>query len=239
MKQSSAKQVPYLSRGTGLALALLWSVGTVAANSQEIETIEVEGPVNPAAQQLEAIESYLNSIISLKARFIQDGPDGKRVQGTFYLERPGRVRFEYEEGVPYLIVSDGKTLNLIDYDVGQITRWPIKDTPLALLVAERIDLSRDVLLEEIAPGGLANLVAITARDPKKPTQGTLTLTFEQLASPAGGPPRLILRGWRVIDAQGGLTTVRLLENETNIAMDPVLWSFKDPRGKRVGRRPRR
>ena len=100
-------------------------------------------------------------------------------------------------------------------------------------------MSHDVLLSEIAPGGLANFIAITARDPKNPTQGTLTLTFEQLAGPAGEPPRLILRAWRVIDAQGGLTTVKLLENEINIAMDPVLWSFKDPRGKRVGRRPRR
>jgi outer membrane lipoprotein-sorting protein len=239
MIRRRVKQTSYKGRGAGLALALLLSVGTAAANAQEIEPIEVEGPVDPEVQQLEAIESYLNSINSLKARFIQDGPDGKRVHGTFYLERPGRVRFEYEEEVPYLIVSDGKTLNLIDYDVGQITRWPIKDTPLALLVSDEIDLSRDVLLEEIAPGGLANFIAITARDPKKPAQGTLTLTFEQLVGPTGEASRLILRAWRVIDAQGGLTTVRLLENEANISMDPVLWSFKDPRGKRVGRRPRR
>lgn len=225
--------------GGTLFSALLLALAAAGVRSQELETVEIESPVNPEMQQLEAIEDYLNSIGSLKARFIQDSPDGKRLRGTFYLERPGRVRFEYEGEVPYLIVSDGKTLNLIDYDVGQITRWPIKDTPLALLVADEINLSRDVLLENLAPGGLANFVAITARDPKRPTQGTMTLTFEQLASPAGEPPGLILRAWRVIDAQGGLTRVRLVENETNIPMDPALWSFEDPRGKRVKRRPRR
>ena len=94
-------------------------------------------------------------------------------------------------------------------------------------------------MEEIAPGGLANLVTITARDPKRPTQGTLTLTFERLTGAKGEPAHLRLLAWRVIDAQGGLTTVKLFEVEANNSMDPVLWSFKDPRGKRVGRRSRR
>ena len=135
------------------------------------------------------------------ARFLQQGPDGSMTRGVFNLERPGRVRFEYEDDVPILVVSDGEILNLIDYEVGQVTKWPVNDTPLALLVAENVNFGANVYLTAQGPGELANMIAVTARDPANPAQGSLTLMFS--ASPGSDDSllgELTLRAWQVIDA---------------------------------------
>ncbi|MEE8370657.1 MAG: outer membrane lipoprotein carrier protein LolA [Sphingomonadales bacterium] len=221
-----------------LAVAGLLLVVPNGSDAQVLKKVELEARPDPAAGQLAEIQAYLNSLRSMKARFVQRGPDGKRAEGSFYMERPGRLRFEYKGDVPILIVADGKTLNLIDYDIGEITRWPVSDTPLAFLVAEDIDLSKYVLRESVQPGGLANLVSITARDPKKPTRGALTLIFSRSIPAGGDQPAYKLTAWRVLDAQGGLTTVRLFDTEANPDIDPIRWSFEDPRGKRA-RRPKR
>lgn len=204
----------------------------------ELETVIIAPDVNLHAARLSAVESYMNSINTLKARFQQRGPDGKLTRGMFHMSRPGKVRFEYEEDVPLLIVSDGRTINMVDYELRQVTKWPIKDTPLALLVADEIVLGKNVTLVASGPGELANMISITAKDPKKPEQGTMTLLFSGEPDDAGNV-KLTLRAWQVIDTQGALTTISLAEPETNLELDENLWSFKDPRADRFKRRNRR
>jgi outer membrane lipoprotein-sorting protein len=231
----------------GCALALTPLTLPYAAGQDEttgdeaapLPTIELSPRTDLHKQRLAAVEEYLNSVLTLRARFIQQAPDGSMSRGIFHLERPGRVRFEFEEGVPILIVSDGRILNMIDYEMGQVTKWPIKDTPLALLVDEEIILGENVTLVSSGPGELANMISVTARNPKKPEQGTMTLIFSAEPAPGGGSPLMTLRAWQVIDAQGGLTTVTLAQPEINVALEASLWKFDDPRGDRFKRRGRR
>lgn len=204
-----------------------------------LPTIELSSQVDLHEQRLAAVQEYMNSVSTMRARFVQQAPDGRMSRGVFHLERPGRVRFEFEEGVPILIVSDGRILNMVDYELGQVTKWPIKDTPLALLVAEEIVLGENVTLVSSGPGELANMISITARDPKKPEQGTMTLVFSAEPAADGEAPQMTLRAWQVIDAQGGLTTVTLAQPQVNVALEASLWKFDDPRGDRFKRRGRR
>ncbi len=231
----------------GCALALAPLTLPYAASEDEVSgndaaplpTIELSPQTDLHQQRLAAVEAYLNSVSTMRARFVQQAPDGSMSRGIFHLERPGRVRFEFEEGVPILIVSDGRILNMVDYELGQVTKWPIKDTPLALLVADEIVLGKNVTLVSSGPGELANMISITARNPKKPEQGTMTLVFSAEPAPGGGSPLMTLRAWQVIDAQGGLTTVTLVQPEVNVTLEASLWKFDDPRGDRFKRRGRR
>ena len=234
-----------LLAGCALALAPLtlpYASGEEATSEDvaaPLPTIELSPRTDLHQQRLEAVERYLNSVTTLRARFVQQAPDGSVSRGIFHLERPGRVRFEFEEAIPILIVSDGRILNMVDYELGQVTKWPIKDTPLALLVADEIVLGKNVTLVSSGPGELANMISITARNPKKPEQGTMTLIFSAEPATGGGLPEMTLRAWQVIDAQGGLTTVTLAQMEVNLVLDAALWKFKDPRGDRFKRRVRR
>ncbi len=246
MKTSAMRKILLsLLGGCALALAPLtlpYASGEEAASEDvaaPLPTIELSPLTNLHQQRLDAVEKYLNSVLTLRARFVQQAPDGSVSRGIFHLERPGRVRFEFEEGIPILIVSDGRILNMVDYELGQVTKWPIKDTPLALLVADEIVLGKNVTLVSSGPGELANMISITARNPKKPEQGTMTLVFSAEPAADGGPPEMTLRAWQVIDAQGGLTTVTLAQTEVNMELEASLWKFKDPRGDRFKRRGRR
>ena len=204
----------------------------------ELEAVEIE-PVAYQGVTLEAVENYLNGIETMRADFTQIAPNGVVSRGVFHLERPGRVRFEYQEDVPILIVSDGNILNFIDYEIGQITRWPVSDTPLAFLLDETFEFGANIEISGSGPGSLANIATVTTFDPKKPEQGTLTLIFERGENGADNLPVLTLRAWEVVDAQGTLTRIRLANSEVNIPLDDELWEFEDPRNERFQRRRKR
>ena len=200
----------------------------------------------PAAltKALQDIEGYLKSLSSFKARFRQTNPDGRVVRGDFYLKRPGRLRFDFGDDTDYLIVADGNVLSLIDYEIGQITRWPVSDTPLALLLDDTVDIGQLGAQINISPEGRGDYISLTTSDPEKPDQGTVTLFFgdkrrdgvaAQAASGAAG--QIYLKAWVVQDAQGRVTFVELEDFEENPDLKDSLWTFKDPRGKR--RRTRR
>ncbi len=202
-----------------------------------VESVEV--PLKPItfaqedAKTLDEVRTYLNSIRTLKADFIQHGANGSTAKGTVHFERPGRIRFEYEGEVPLLIVSDGNILNMIDYDIGQITKWPVNDTPLALLLAEEVNFNSHTTVSTRVEENGMNILAVTASDPENPQQGSLNLIFSQ-----HDDQELELRAWQVIDAQGMLTIVTMNNIEFNAELSHDLWEFDDPRGN-LARRSRR
>lgn len=202
-----------------------------------LETKEINEISDPRERRLVAVENYLNNIKSLSARFTQQSPTGALSRGKLHMERPGKIRFEYDGDVPLLIVGDGKTLNLIDYEMNEITRWPVNDTPLAFFVKEEVDFKKTkVTLNYTGPESVANMISVTVEDPKKPEQGTFTLMFEASAANPDEPLKLTLRAWQVVDAQGSRTTISLSSLDINTALTNSLWTFKDPRGKRAQRR---
>lgn len=184
---------------------------------------------------LRQVQTYMDTVQSLTAQFYQRAPDGGFTQGTLSMERPGRVRFDYTEDVPFLVVADGKTLSFIDYEIGQVTRWPVKDTPLRALLGGSTDLASVGANIEVAPGGLAGLVALHATDVDQPELGHITLYFEEVPD---ADEKLRLLSWVVTDAQGQITTVELAEAQVNVPLKGELWDFEDPRGLARRRRTR-
>lgn len=168
---------------------------------------------------LRGIERYLNDVQSMEADFIQQAPDGVVTEGKLSLERPGKLRFEYKGDIPLLVVSDGSTLTFVDYDVKQVTRWPIGETPLGILVARNIDLTSD--LDTTVTRGPDKLIRVKVVDPKRADQGFMTLIFEDRP--------LALRAWEVTDPQGFETKVTILNPVYNTDIADALFTYKDPR----------
>ena len=181
------------------------------------------------------IQTYFDTVKSLAAKFYQRAPDGGVTSGNLSMARPGRIRFDYQGEVPFLVVADGKTLSFVDYEIGQVTRWPVNDTPLRALLGGSTDLASIGANIEIAPGGVAGLLALHATDVERPELGRITVYFEETPD---ADQQLRLLSWAVIDAQGQLTTVELSDEQVNIELAEKLWEFDDPRGLAKRRRPR-
>lgn len=188
-----------------------------------------------ALKALRQVQTYMDTVQSLTAEFHQRAPDGGMARGTLSMARPGRVRFDYADDVPFLVVADGKTLSFVDYEIGQVTRWPVKDTPLRALLGGSTDLAAIGANIEVAPGGLAGLLALHAVDVDKPELGQITVYFEEVP---GADEQLKLLSWVVTDAQGQITTVELADARVNVPLDGELWDFEDPRGLARRRRTR-
>lgn len=179
----------------------------------------------PAAASLPEVVAHLKATRTFTADFTQTAASGAMLTGRVTLARPGRVRFQYDRA-PILVVADGRALNLIDYQVSQVSSWPIRGTPLAVLLDADLDLARFARVTRDDARG----VTIEAQDAKHPEYGVTTLSFARdRAAPAG----LRLTGWRVLDAQGATTRVTLDNLRFNAAVDPKTFKFRDPRPRRV------
>lgn len=175
------------------------------------------------AQDLARVADYIRQTKSLVADFAQTDRNGQTLTGVLTLKQPGKIRFQYQKGVPLLIVGDGKALTVIDYEVRQVQRWPIGSSPLGAL----IDPSRDFTkFSKVIQTGDSSLLSVEARDPKRPEFGTITLVFQrQPSAPAG----LSLYGWVARDAQGNRTAVRLGGQRYNAPVADSAFRWRDPR----------
>ena len=184
-----------------------------------------------AAQQgtLAQVQRHLKATQTMTAAFAQTDRAGKTVNGQLTLKKPGKIRFQYEKGVPLLIVGDGSSLWFIDYSVRQVQRWPVKNSPLGVLLDPDRDISQ---YAKIVPTGNPDVVSIEARDPKRPEFGRLTMVFARNASAPGG---LMLQGWVALDSQNNRTTVRLSNQRFNAPVSDGAFRWNDPR-KTGGRR---
>jgi outer membrane lipoprotein-sorting protein len=174
-----------------------------------------------SATSLADIAVSLKGTTSLAADFTQAGADGRVLAGKLWLARPGKVRFQYEKA-PMLLVGDGRTLSFIDYEVKQVSQWPVRRTPLQILLAAEPDLAPIARITADTADG----VEIAARDPKRPEFGTLSIRFVRSAAAPGG---LALSGWTALDAQGGRSEVRLTNVRYGASLAGVSFGFVDPR----------
>jgi outer membrane lipoprotein-sorting protein len=188
-----------------------------------VAMLAVAAPVAAQQDDMALVTSHLRGVSTMTADFTQTDRAGKTLTGTLTLKRPGKVRFQYAPGVSILIVGDGKALNFIDYSVKQVSRWPIGNSPLGVL----LDPSKDLRsFARIVPGGDSRIVLAEARDGKRPEFGTLTLAFARDMSAPGG---LRLQGWVALDAQNNRTSVRLSNQRFNLAVSDQAFSWRDPR----------
>src|SRR3546814_14226508 len=123
------------------------------------------------------------------ADFVQTDRNGQRLTGTLTLKRPGKIRFQYQKGVPLLIVGDGSRLTMIDYEVNQVQSWPVKNSPLGALLDPDRDLTK---YAKVLPTANDDVLSVEVKDPKRPAYGPLTLVFVRDGPAPGG---LRLAGW--------------------------------------------
>jgi outer membrane lipoprotein-sorting protein len=159
------------------------------------------------------IEGYLNGIRSLKAHFTQVAADGGVSQGTAWLERPGRMRFQYDPPAPFVLVAAHGQLIFHDSSLGQTSNIPLSRTPLGILLADQVRLSGTVSVTGMQH--LPGQIQLTLVRTESPGDGSLTLIFAD--------PPLTLRQWTVVDAQRRETHVTLYNAEVGGSFDPQLF----------------
>jgi outer membrane lipoprotein-sorting protein len=197
-----------------LSLAPLLLAATSAAQAQPAFQ-----PTPQDNADLRRIEVYLDSLRTLKAHFLQVAPNGQITQGTAWLDRPGRMRFQYDPPSPLLLVAGHGLVVFYDKSLNQTSNIPISQTPLGILLADHVRLAGDVTVTGMQrlPGQIQVSLVRTA----SPGDGTLTLIF------ADNP--LTLRQWTVVDAQRQETRVTLYNTEFGGSYDQKLFEFIDPR----------
>ena len=194
-----------MNRRTLLAAALALACGPALAQMSGED-----------ARDLARISNYLNAVETMTGSFVQVDPDAVISQGSFAMRRPGRLRFDYEDPNPALVIADGTWVGVIDERDGAIDRYPLSSTPLNLLLEERVDLRR--------AGAVTNIdrsqgqLAVTAIDTNNPDQGLITMIFSD------NP--LELRQWVITDAQGRQTTVALRDTRTNVSIPAERFSIE-------------
>ncbi len=190
-----------------IALALGTGPAAAAAALSELDIADIA-----------RAEAYLNSIQTMKARFIQIGPQGGLSEGNFYLRRPGRLRFEYDPPIPVLVVADGTWVVFYDSEINQVTRLPLGSTPLAVLLRDEIRLRGSVTVTEVERA--TGTLRITVIDSEAPDQGTITLVFSDRP--------LALRQWLIRDPQGLETSIAMSQTQYNMILKPELFVFFEP-----------
>lgn len=168
-------------------------------------------------------DAWFAALDTLQARFVQFAPDGTESRGDLALDRPGRVRFDYDDPSPILMVADGATVALADFQLETIDRVPLSATPLRHVLGEA-PLAASEAVEQVNRAD--GRIYITLIDPTGETDGRLTLIFHD-PEPEAGAQSMALEGWYVVDAMGGLTEIRLLDAERNQPLDPRLFILDD------------
>lgn len=211
--------------------AMPWAMVPVAATGLILGAAPaaIAQSQNASAQTLATVQQHLKQTNSMTADFAQTDRNGQRLTGQLTLKRPGKIRFQYQKGVPLLIVGDGSSLTMIDYDVKQVQRWPVKNSPLSALLDPERDLSK---YARVVNTGSRDVISVEVKDARRPEYGTITMVFTRdAAAPAG----LRLRGWVALDSQNNRTRIDLTNQKFNMAVADSLFRWTDPRPTRRGR----
>ena len=186
-----------------------------AAYAQQATPTVLEGAAR--AEGLAQANRSLNAFQRLQGRFVQQSPGGTRATGMFYLQRPGRLRFEYDPPATLLIVADGSVVAMRDTELRTTERTPIRSTPLNIILGETINLERDARILRVSRAG--PWLMITARDRRGQTDGQISLQFFG--------PNAELRSWDVIDATGARTRISLTDITQPANFDRSLFRLED------------
>jgi len=165
------------------------------------------------------VETYINSIRTLQARFVQSNPNGSNVQGTLYVSRPGKMRFQYDPPSQLKIVADGRQVTMWDPANKDFGQWPIGWTAASFLVMEPFRLSGDitVVANQRTPDGL---LALTLVQTRKPQEGKVVVRLSE------NPMQL--RGWSIIDNRGNKVDVALTNLQTGVQLADSLFKYDGP-----------
>jgi outer membrane lipoprotein-sorting protein len=166
--------------------------------------------------QAARVSTYLSSLSTLVGNFVQVGPDGTKTKGDFYIQKPGKVRFEYDAPTPIAMIADGSSLAVRDRKLATQDIYPLSQTPLRYLLSDRIDLLKDT-----------NVVNVSADDQ------FISVTIEEKSAIIGTSRLMLMLGakdnqlkqWTVTDPQGYDTTVAVYNLDASKKLDPGLFKI--------------
>lgn len=162
------------------------------------------------------VSSYLSSLQNLVGQFVQVGPDGSKLTGDFYISKPGKVRFEYDDPSPISLIADGQSVVVRDRKLATQDVYPLSQTPLRYLLSDRIDLLRDTNVVSITNDDLYTSIII---EEKNAIIGTSRLML-MLGVKDGQ-----LKQWTVTDPQGYDTTVAVYNLDSTKRPDPTMFKI--------------
>jgi outer membrane lipoprotein-sorting protein len=169
-------------------------------------------------QAVKSAEDYLGGITTLRAHFVQTANDGKQATGTFYLDRPGKMRIDYDPPSKDFIVADGFLIYYYDGQMKQQSSTTISRSLADFFLRKDLKLSGDISASDIKRD--KSTLEMTLVQTRNPLAGSLTLVFNETP--------LQLLAWRIVDAQGLVTEVRLLSLEMGIPLDKSMFHYYDP-----------
>ena len=192
-------------------------LGTAAA-------VLAAGPAFAEAIPLERLSAYLNGIRTAEARFRQRNDDGSQSSGLLVMQRPGRMRFDYDDPLDVLVLASGGQIGIFDgaSNLGKAERYPLNQTPLKLILERNVDLSNRAMVRQHSFDGRNTSVIV--QDPKRRELGYIDLKF------ADDPIRLV--GWRTVDGGGVTTELRFDEFKLGGQYPPQLFSIKSEEERR-------
>jgi outer membrane lipoprotein-sorting protein len=201
-------------RRSVLLLAVAAAVVFLGAAGQQAPQRLTPAYSDEQKAELDKISAYLNGIHSLKARFVQIGPEGGTDTGTLYIQKPGQIRFEYNPPSALLIVATNGRVYVKNSRLNTLDTYDLSDTPLGLLLNQNVDLKLNRAVMGVNEQN--GMVTVQARTSTNRNNSNITMMFSS--------PGLELRQWTVRDNQGGNTTVALQSMEVGAAIDPTLFT---------------
>lgn len=200
---------------------LLLGMGALTGLAALGSALPADAQSNLSAQDraaLQQAQTYLQNLSAAQGTFVETSGNQRR-EGRFYLQRPGKMRFEYTNPQGLLVVSDGSNVKRYDPRLNVFRQVPLSATPLSTFLARNVRLDQGVRIERVTRMD-SGAFAITARDSRRPNDGQVILAF------AGSPMRL--REWTITDAQGQRTRTQLTSLQPASGLSASLFQLRDP-----------
>ena len=194
--------------GLGLALA-----GAVALNAAPGFRL-VAGAQAAVPEVAQRIADHFSSVRTMTGEFVQFGPKGEQTGGKFFLERPGKIRFNYDGKSDFRVISDGSSVVILNMKLRTSDLYPLSKTPLKLLLSDRIDLSGDRVTDIKQED---DLTTIQLADKSVFGNAKITMMFD--------PKSYELRQWTITDAQGKDTTVMIFNTKEGVSIPDDLFTI--------------
>lgn len=184
---------------------------TFAAGLSLLSPVEASAQASAAAQK---IADHFASVKTMAGEFVQFGPRGEQTGGKFFIDRPGKIRFNYEDPSPMRVIADGRSVVIGNRKLKTWDLYPLSKTPLNLLLGEKIDLSAKMVRSVKEE---ADLTTIVLGDRNMFGDSTITMMFD--------PKTYDLRQWTITDAQGKDTSVMIFNVKTGIPLDAKVFTI--------------
>lgn len=197
------------------ALAALLGLGLPAAVATVTPAVAATSPDNPDTSNLpQKIADHFSAVKTMTGQFVQFGPRGQQTSGTFYIERPGKLRFNYDKPSPIRVISDGDSIVINNRKLDTWDLYPLSKTPLKLLLGNTINLSSGQV-ESVKQG--QDLTTVVLGDKSIFGNSKITMMFDAKTYE--------LRQWTITDPQGLDTTVMIYDVKDGVQLDPGLFAI--------------